>query len=343
MSRPTNTEGAAAGLGTQAPASDEWLRSLTQSIPDAVVWVRDGLVVWASPALSSTLGWPPDTWMGTPYREFTHPDDLDEVTSTWQQLQDDRTVLHRYRVKSPDGRYHWVEGHAHCYVDGDGHRDGVIETLRPIDTIVKAEQELERRAKLDPLTGLLNRAEMMHRLTAAQGHPRRSGEGMAVLFCDIDRLKPINDMFGHQAGDELIRIVAHRIQTSVRTGDLASRVGGDEFLILLTGISGLDDAVAAAEKIRSAVGDAIAIDGHTVRPSLSIGIALVAPGADMADLVRQADSAMYSAKRGHKDGIRVAPMAPGDLQEAARQSAREDAGRDSLEDRAVHVHGRSID
>lgn len=326
----TQLHGDASGPPT-APAMppDHWFRSLAESIPDAVVWVRDGLVMWASPALDSALGWPPDTWMGTPYTAFTHPDDRDEVASTWKQLDGDGTTLHRFRVKSPDGRYHWVEGHAHCYIDGDGHRDGVIETLRPIDSIVKAEQELERRAKLDPLTGLLNRAEIMYRLEAARSHPPRSGEGMAVLFCDIDQLKPINDTFGHEAGDELIRLVAHRIQTSVRSGDLAARVGGDEFLVLLTGISGLADAAAAAEKIRGSVGETVSIDGHRVRPSISIGIATIDPEARISDLVRDADSAMYAAKRGHGDGIRIAPPTT--------------AASDSLNERALHVHARSSD
>lgn len=318
---------------TPAPAPttppDHWFRHLPDSIADAVVWLRDGVVLWASPSLASTIGWTPDTWLGSSYTTFTHPEDRDRVTAAWDRLDGDGSALHRFRVRSPDGRYHWVEGHAHCYVDGDGHRDGVIETLRPIDSIVKAEQELERRAKLDPLTGLLNRAEIMHRLEAARSHPRRTGEGMAVLFCDIDRLKPINDTFGHEAGDELIRIVAHRIQASVRTGDLAARVGGDEFLVLLTGISGLEDAVAAAEKIRSGVSAPISIDGHTVHPSLSIGIAIVDPTADISDLVRNADSAMYAAKRGHDDGIRVATPHRG--------------GSNTLHERALHVHGRSID
>lgn len=308
---------------------DHWFRRLPESLADAVVWVRDGVVVWASPALSSTLGWSPDTWQGSPYVTFAHPDDRDEVISVAEHLDGDGSALHRFRVRSPDGRYHWVESHAHCYIDGDGHRDGVIEALRPIDSIVKAEQELERRAKLDPLTGLLNRTEIMHRLEVARSHPRRTGEGTAVLFCDIDRLKPVNDTFGHEAGDELIRIVAHRIQSSVRTGDLAARVGGDEFLVLLTGISSLEDAVSAAEKIRSAVGELVAIDGHTVHPSLSIGIALVDPESDLGDLVRNADVAMYAAKRGQDDGIRVASTGPGTS--------------NTLDERALHVHARSSD
>ena len=128
---------------------DHWFRHLPENIADAVVWVRDGVVVWASPALASTIGWPPDTWLGSSYTTFTHPEDRDKVTSTWERLDGDGSALHRFRMRSPDGRYHWVEGHAHRYVDGDGHRDGVIETMRPIDSIVKAEQELERRAKLD--------------------------------------------------------------------------------------------------------------------------------------------------------------------------------------------------
>jgi len=308
-------------------SSDRWYRTLTENIADAVVWVRDGEVVWASPSLTSTIGWTPEMWRGSRLAEFTHPDDRDDITAAWAGLVDGETAMHRFRVKSPDGHYHWVEGHARRFVNGDGHKEGFIETLRPIDSVIEAEQDLERRAKLDPLTGLLNRSEIMQRLNATKDHPRRTGGGMAVLFCDVDHLKPINDSFGHQVGDEVLKHVARRIQESVRTDDLAARVGGDEFVVLLTGIGGLEDAVAAAEKIRSAVSESIFVARRDLHPSLSIGIALVTPGANASDLLRNADAAMYCAKHAREQGL---PLASADY-----------ALSDAPSDRALHVHDRA--
>jgi diguanylate cyclase (GGDEF)-like protein len=126
---------------------------------------------------------------------------------------------------------------------------------------------------------------------------RRQGEQTAVLFCDVDRLKQVNDEFGHIAGDRLLRTVAERIRKAVRTDDLVARLGGDELVVALGRVPDANAAAMAAEKIRAEVSSAITlVDGTTVTPSVSIGVVLAHPDEDVNSVLERADDAMYQAK-----------------------------------------------
>lgn len=294
---PHSTEVGAAG-----PA-DGAATALLMSLADPVVWIRDSEITWVSPRVRLALGWQPDDLTGRDFDDFVHPEDRQQVSADRSSLTSSPSVLRRLRLRGSDGRYHWVDGHASPVVDGAGNRDGLVLCLRVVDDAVQAEQELTRRARFDQLTGLLNRDEVISRISAAGSHHRRSDTHHAVLFCDVDHLKPVNDGMGHLVGDELLRQVATRIVDSIRVDDQAARLGGDEFLILLDGVGELQDAVAVAEKIRAAVSAPMTVLGHPMRASVSIGIAMIHPGQDALDVIASADSAMYEAKRGHGEGI----------------------------------------
>ena len=149
------------------------------------------------------------------------------------------------------------------------------------------------QAMHDSLTGLPNRALFLDRLEQALARAARSGAGVAVLFCDLDSFKTINDSLGHAAGDELLVGVARRLIGCVRPGDTAARFGGDEFVVLLEGISD-EDVASAAQRILDSFGDPFAIRDRDVFVAVSIGIAM---GSDQADdLLRNADLALYRAK-----------------------------------------------
>ena len=129
-----------------------------------------------------------------------------------------------------------------------------------------------------------------------------------MLFCDIDRFKGINDTFGHGAGDEVLRTLGDRVSAAIRVDDFAARIGGDEILVVLTGVSDLDAAEAVAEKIRSAAAEAIPYDGGPdLHTSLSIGVAIAHPGESSDALIERADNAMYAAKRAGRDQVVTIP------------------------------------
>ncbi len=141
-------------------------------------------------------------------------------------------------------------------------------SFRLVDVEVATEEALDRRARFDDLTGLANRAEVLARIGTLGEHQRRPGSQTAILFCDVDRFKAVNDTFGHAAGDAVLRELAERLSGAIRSGDIAARVGGDELLAVLEGVHDIDDALRVAEKIRAAACEPITVPGDQVTSSI---------------------------------------------------------------------------
>jgi diguanylate cyclase (GGDEF)-like protein len=159
----------------------------------------------------------------------------------------------------------------------------------------------------DSLTGLASRGLFLDRLR--QRLTRVDGDGsaqVALLFLDLDRFKIVNDTLGHAAGDSLLVITANRLTSQLRESDIAARFGGDEFVIMLSGVSTKTVAAGVAQRILRVLDEAMTIAGQQLRVSASIGIALHNPDVtDAADLIRRADIAMYQAKRNGRCGYRI--------------------------------------
>ena len=161
---------------------------------------------------------------------------------------------------------------------------------------MRSEVELTQLALHDPLTGLANRTLLQDRLEHAYARTARSDARIAVLFCDLDEFKLINDSLDHEIGDAVLREVAKRLSEVLRPGDSVARFGGDEFVVLCEDVTE-DQATAVAERITEALVAPIEIDGNTLYVTTSIGIATAGPGVAMETLIRNADAAMYRAKQ----------------------------------------------
>ncbi|MDW3218552.1 MAG: EAL domain-containing protein [Acidimicrobiales bacterium] len=162
-------------------------------------------------------------------------------------------------------------------------------------------EESERRANHDPLTGLLNRSGLMEALSAAIARGDASGTCVGLLFSDLDRFKLVNDSLGHGAGDELLVGVANRLSDAVRTADVVARFGGDEFVVICHGLVQPGSISRVAEVVFQAFAEPFAVDGGELVIQPSIGVAIWDPSSEAVvtaeDLVRDADAAMYEAKR----------------------------------------------
>ncbi|KQP22842.1 bifunctional diguanylate cyclase/phosphodiesterase [Pseudorhodoferax sp. Leaf267] len=165
------------------------------------------------------------------------------------------------------------------------------------ESLKSANTELQQIAFRDALTGLPNRLLLDDRVNSAVERCRRDRVSMAMLFIDLDGFKPINDSFGHRVGDAVLKEVGRRLATQLRAADTAARVGGDEFVLLLEGSADSAAIAQTAQRLIDLVSAAMHIDGHELRLSCSIGIALFPSDGPQSDLMAHADAAMYAAKR----------------------------------------------
>lgn len=178
-----------------------------------------------------------------------------------------------------------------------------VATYTDITLRKAAEDEVKHLAFFDPLTNLPNRRLLADRLHQGVTHAKRDKGHVALIFVDLDRFKPINDRYGHAAGDQLLQSVAHRLRACVRESDTVARVGGDEFVVLLDGINNTNDAMQVAEKIHAVLLEPFRLaSGQSVHISSSAGVALYPEhGLDEATLSHHADVAMYAAKAAGRD------------------------------------------
>jgi diguanylate cyclase (GGDEF)-like protein len=179
---------------------------------------------------------------------------------------------------------------------GDPTVRGVVTTMRDVTAERNLQRDLAYRAGHDELTGLANVRAWGETLAGEVDRRRGPGNGVGVVFIDLDNFKSINDRFGHPVGDGVLAEVARRIQGCLRSGDLAARVGGDEFAALMRGLSSVEDARAVAQRLADALARPAQVDSVTVECQASIGLAYTEGTEEVHTLVRQADTALYAAK-----------------------------------------------
>ncbi len=180
----------------------------------------------------------------------------------------------------------------------------ILSTVILSGALVESDRAHRRRSTLDPLTGLFNRNALEQRLAELDGQPSNEEEGLshALLLCDLDHFKRVNDQLGHAAGDAVLQDVAYTMRAALRAGDSIYRVGGEEILVVLPGAD-RDDAVEIAERLRVAVRERRPVG---VAVTVSIGVAVSQPETvDTDDLVARADAALYAAKAGGRDTVHV--------------------------------------
>lgn len=267
----------------------------------------DGRLLQVNRKLCEMLGYSPRELVGRSSEEFTHPDDLgkspDRRTRLLAGESFDAGIEKRYLRK--DGTVAWVTISTALVRDANGEPDYFSGMIEGIDERKQLQQDLLRLAHHDSLTGLPNRALFYDRLGHALDQARRRKWIIGVMFVDLDHFKAVNDTLGHGVGDQLLQQVAERLARSVRADDTIGRLGGDEFAVILSELRQVEDAGLVARKIIDALARPFQIDGHEILVTGSIGIACCPPeGADADTLVRNADAAMYEAKKTGRNNFR---------------------------------------
>ncbi|HEV8268297.1 MAG TPA: EAL domain-containing protein [Thermoanaerobaculia bacterium] len=209
------------------------------------------------------------------------------------------------KLRKKDGSVVWVLENE-SYFEEEGASPVLEGTLVDITDRKKAEEELQRLAFHDPLTGLPNQLLIRDRIEVALSQARHSRQPVAVLFVDLDRFKNVNDSLGHSFGDALLREAAERLQAAVFEGDTVARLGGDEFLVLLARVGSVADVLRVSRKIFTAFKRPFTIDGRDLFVTLSMGMSLFPEdGADAETLIKNADTAMYRAKQQGRDNAQL--------------------------------------
>jgi diguanylate cyclase (GGDEF)-like protein/PAS domain S-box-containing protein len=286
--------------------SEERFRTLVHSSRDAII-VTDaqGLIIYCSPGIEHVLGYAPEDLIGTHERQLIQEEDLRVRDTHVKRLLagDEPQPPVELRMRHLDGTMRWVET-----IDTNRLADpavsGIVTNARDITERKASDETYAFRALHDALTGLPNRRLLDDRIELALARLHRSHRTVAVLFCDLDRFKEVNDSLGHEAGDELLREMAQRLRSILRPNDSLARLGGDEFVIVCGDLANVEAAALLAERIISTIRAPLDLLGGPAQVTVSIGIATATgpkPEIDAGRLVRNADAAMYRAKDRGRD------------------------------------------
>ncbi|AGZ45168.1 sensor domain-containing diguanylate cyclase [Actinoplanes friuliensis] len=277
----------------QRRRADERFQALFQHAPDMVaVLDAEGRVAYSSPSAASVLHFPAGSLQGSSVFELVHPDDRPRMREAFAELLTERDGVLRLqtRILNATGKATWFEFTASNQMQNPA-LTGIVINARDISENRAFQERLHHEATHDALTGLPNRRRMQDALGTSL-----EDDAVAVLFVDLDGFKPVNDAHGHEAGDELLRQVADRLSTCVREGDVLARVGGDEFVVLMPGVTAQADADTMSTRVRLAVERPFQVLGNEVVIGASVGVHLATPSDDPDQALRAADHAMYAVK-----------------------------------------------
>ncbi|HYL33907.1 MAG TPA: EAL domain-containing protein [Stellaceae bacterium] len=280
--------------------SNVLLNATAESSPDAILVVgRDSKIIWANRHFAEMWNLPQaliEAGDDGPVLQHVASlvKDLDRFLAIVRDIYEHPDRIGHDEIEVKDGRI--IDRHTAPLNDDDHRYLGRVWFFRDITARRQSQMAIEKLAHLDTLTGLANRTTFVEQVDRALAAKRRSSGRLAVLYFDLDHFKDVNDSLGHPVGDALLRAVAARLKSALREADLPARLGGDEFAILQTDIADVTSVGILAQRLLGVLAKPFTVEGHDIRITASIGIALDEDAGTSAELLSNADLALYRAK-----------------------------------------------
>jgi diguanylate cyclase (GGDEF)-like protein/PAS domain S-box-containing protein len=290
---------AAAAVDNEAREIERRYRTLVEQLP-LVIYVdaldESSSNIFTSHQIEPLLGYSVEEWRDDSdlFVRTLHPDDRDHVLAAHARTHKTHEPLSlEYRLISREGSVVWVRDEGVIVLDEEREPLYLQGYILDITAERELQEQLRRQALFDPLTGLANRAFFHEQLDHAISIRSENEDSTAVVFIDLNEFKQINDQHGHSVGDEVLSTLGERLKSVIRAGDSVARLGGDEFAVLLTSVREPAEAAVVAERLLEQITAPIDVAGRHLTLGASVGIALGSVGAE---LLKQADAAMYRAK-----------------------------------------------
>ena len=290
----------------RAEAGMRLAATVFETVDTAVLVTDKGTrIVKVNPAFSAITGYTPEDAIGkTPRILSSGAHSREFYKGMWNAIKTTGHWQGEIFNRRKNGEFYTEWLSINEVRDNEGILTNYVSLFSDISERKAAEEHMHTLAHYDALTGLPNRILLADRLQQAIAASRREKSHMALMFIDLDKFKPVNDTLGHHMGDLLLKEVAKRMLECLRESDSAARLGGDEFVVLLPLVEAESDAVAVAEKIRTALNQPFIISGHELNISSSIGVVVYPQhGKDEKPLLKNADTAMYCAKEAGRNNV----------------------------------------
>ncbi|MCH1627646.1 PAS domain S-box protein [Fredinandcohnia quinoae] len=279
--------------------SEERFRIIAEHSMDIIKILNSkGKVIYVSPSIEGVLGYPVRNVIGKSYLEMIHPDDINKASKKFNTMLVTREYFEaELRRVHQDGHSVWLHSDFIPVIDSDGEIEKIVVISEDVTEKRRKENELAKMAFYDHLTGLPNRRLFEDRLKQAMFTTDRTGRLTALMVLDCDKFKQINDTLGHDIGDEVIKEFAVRVRSSLRKMDTLSRVGGDEFTIVLPELRSEEEIEEVSKRILKVTEEPIHIHGNELQITTSIGISFYPTHAkNIERLFKEADQNLYKSK-----------------------------------------------
>lgn len=293
----------------QAEAREQGLtyQAVVERVREVIFHLSVNLEIrYVNPAWSATLGYDPDQQLGMSLLDVIHPDDRARVDAVFNALDREEAseIVTETQVLTRDGQTRWMELRVRTDSRFDERREysgmlvDITDRRRSDEALRESNEHFRKLAFQDPLTGLPNRLVFHDRLQHALAVASRRGSGVAVLFLDLDGFKPVNDLYGHAAGDRVLTIVGERLVERMRDGDTIARFGGDEFAIILEDLADASQAMTISSELIDAMQVPIDVFDDSIIVGMSIGVTYLGERiVSTEEAVAEADAALYDAKK----------------------------------------------